>query len=65
MTLTPSTITWGVPGTASINHTDMICFSLFRGCFPLHPTFKTERIEGQSSQSLSNPFFLMPRIIVF
>lgn len=49
MTLASSTITWGVPCTASINHNDMICFFLFRGCLSFGPTFKMERM-GKAEQ---------------
>lgn len=45
MTLLLNTITWGVPSPATINHTDMICFALFRACFPFNPMFKMERMK--------------------
>lgn len=57
MTLPPNTITWGVPGTASINHTDMICFSLFRGCLPFNPMSKIERVKKMEEPTLLSSVF--------
>lgn len=59
MTLLPNTITWGVPGRASINHADMICFALFTGCLPFNPTSKMERVKkmGVAKASFVSCFF--------
>lgn len=47
MTLLSNTITWGVPSTASINHSDMICFTLFRDCLLFQSSTKMERRQGE------------------
>lgn len=59
-----STATWGVPRSASINHADMICFPLFRGCFPFRPTSKTERMKRTKLPKLLQSPLLMPGMTV-